>query len=104
MESLVPFIVAADAVVKLRPDTDAPGRVELTVLTGGPVYLFIGQDITAAEAAQRIAQPDYDLAAAAGDTRSISSAGGVGVITAFAEDASRGQVVHCTDYHGKRPR
>lgn len=97
---LVPFVIAANTVTSLRSvklPTDR-GTIRLVVLDGGPVYAWIGREVSIADAVKLTTTPtdsdqiDYDLAGVATGTPVDLDVpeGGTGTITVFSTTLTHG--------------
>lgn len=77
---------------QIRLETDAHAHVEVSVIDGGPVFVWWNERLTDDEAQKRSALGadfDVDLAVNDGQSRSSFLAGGMGVATLIAEADTR---------------
>lgn len=95
-EFFKPFHVAANAMKRIRAQADGPGKLELQVVTGGPVFLWRGErSLGACVSGATTADVDFDLAAAATGKSEITLESGIGMLTVWAAAETVGFLRFC---------
>lgn len=88
-EFFQPFKIKKGTIARIPASYSGAGRLELQVVSGGPVYMFRG-GLDRAGAEQHLGEPsniDFDLGAAVGQSASINMEHGIGELTVYSPDA-----------------
>lgn len=97
IENLRPFLIPEKAIVTFNLRADHRGYLELQTVSGSPVFLYKGSNLTAAQIEELLKgeNPNFDCAAAIGQAARIQMEASIGEITLFAEKPSVGFIRHC---------
>lgn len=97
IENVNPFLVPEKGILTVNLRTDHRGYLELQVISGAPILLFRGGNLTAKEIESLLAAgtPNFDLAAAIGQAARCQMEASMGMITLFSEKNSVGFLRSC---------
>jgi hypothetical protein len=97
VENVLPFLVPEKGILTVNLRADHRGYLELQVVTGAPVFLYRGGNLTAKEIEGLItaATPNFDLAAAIGQSARVQMEASMGMVTLFSEKNSMGFLRSC---------
>lgn len=96
IENVTPFLVPEKGILTLNLRADHRGYLELQVVSGAPVFMFKGGNMTAKEIEVLMAAtPNFDLAAAIGQSARVQMEASMGQVTLFSEKNSVGFLRSC---------
>jgi hypothetical protein len=97
VENILPFLVPEKGILTANLRADHRGYMELQVISGAPVFLFRGGNLTAKEIEGLITAgtPNFDLAAAIGQSAKCQLEASMGMVTLFSEKTSMGFLRSC---------